>query len=177
VGKPVSGVEIEAMDPGTLEFLPRGATGELVARSPAAMTGYLPEDSPDPFLPGGWYRTGDVGSVDAEGWIAVTGRLKELIKVSGYQVSPVEIEDLLATSPLVADCAVFGSPDERRGEAPHAAVVPAPGWTPDADELLAWLTPRLAPYKQLRGVHFVDAIPRTPSGKIQRRLLARLSDR
>lgn len=139
------------------------------------MLGYLPEDSPDPFLPGGWYRTGDVGSVDADGWIVVTGRLKELIKVSGYQVSPVEIEQVLATSPLVADCAVFGVPDDRRGEAPCAAVVPAPGWTPDAGQLLDWLTPQLAPYKRVREVHFVEAVPRTASGKIQRRLLGPLA--
>ncbi|SEO49121.1 Acyl-CoA synthetase (AMP-forming)/AMP-acid ligase II [Trujillonella endophytica] len=175
VGLAPRGVQLEAIDPGTLEFLPRGRTGELVARSTAAMLGYLPEDAPDPFLDGGWYRTGDLGHVEPEGWIVVSGRLKELIKVSGYQVSPVEIENLLATSPLVADCAVFGAPDDRRGEAPCAAVVPAAGWTPDAQELLDWLSPRLAPYKRLRDVFFVEAIPRTPSGKIQRRHLTPLT--
>ena len=176
VGLPARDVEMEAIDPETLEFLPRGLTGELVARSPAAMLGYLPEDAPDPFLAGGWYRTGDLGHVEPEGWITVTGRLKELIKVSGYQVSPVEIEDLLATSPLVADCAVFGVADARRGEAPCAAVVPVPDWRPDAQQLLDWLSPQLAPYKRLRQIFFVDAVPRTPSGKIQRRFLTPLAD-
>jgi long-chain acyl-CoA synthetase len=175
VGMPARDVEIEAVDPETTAPLPRGHTGELVARSPAAMRGYLPADSANPFLDGGWYRTGDIGLVEPDGWVVVTDRLKELIKVSGYQVSPVEIENLLASCPLVRDCAVFGVPDERRGEMPCAAVVPVEGWTPDAPALLAWLSPQLAPYKQLREVYFVAEIPRTPSGKIQRRRLTDLT--
>jgi acyl-CoA synthetase (AMP-forming)/AMP-acid ligase II len=171
VGLPPDGVHVETIDPATGEFLPRGATGEIVALSPAAMKGYLPLDTPSPFLEGGWYRTGDIGIVEPDGWVVITDRLKELIRVSGYQVSPVEVESLLATSPFVRDCAVFGVPDERRGEAPVAAVVPAEGWTANADEIISWLEPQLAPYKKIREVYFVDAIPRTPSGKIQRRLL------
>ena len=171
VGLPPPGVEIEAVDPATGAFLPRGATGELVARSPAAMSGYLPAGGPSPFLDGGWYRTGDIGHVEPEGWVVVTDRLKDLIRVSGHQVSPVEVETVLAASPLVADCAVFGAPDDRRGEVACAAVVPAAGWEPDADAIRAWLAERLAPYKLPRDVHFVARIPRTASGKVQRRLL------
>ncbi|UMG91307.1 class I adenylate-forming enzyme family protein [Nocardioides sp. TF02-7] len=171
VGLPPEGVEVEARDPATGAFLPRGETGELVARSPAAMAGYLPEPEVSPFVDGGWYRTGDIGHVEPEGWVVVTDRLKDLIKVSGFQVSPVEIENVLMMSPLVADCAVYGVSDERRGEVPCAAVVPADGWTPDAAAILDWLEPQLSSYKALREVVFVDAIPRTPSGKIQRRRL------
>lgn len=173
VGLPARDVEIEAVDPMTEEFLPRGRSGELVARSPAAMLGYLPEESA--FLAGGWYRTGDIGHVEPEGWVVVTDRSKDLIKVSGYQVSPVEIETVLSTSPLVGDCAVFGVPDATRGEIACAAVVPSTGSTASPAEVIAWLTPQLAPYKQLRDVYFVDEIPRTPSGKIKRRLLPALT--
>jgi long-chain acyl-CoA synthetase len=168
VGKPPPGVELEAADPATGALLERGEPGELVARSPAAMLGYLPEPQQSPFLPGGWYRTGDLGHVEPTGWVVITGRAKEFIKVSGYQVSPVELETVLASSPLVRDCAVFALPDERRGEMPAAAVVPSDPATADAEQLIAWLTPQLAHYKQLREIHFVAEIPRTPSGKIQR---------
>jgi acyl-coenzyme A synthetase/AMP-(fatty) acid ligase len=138
------------------------------------MAGYLPADDGSPFLPDGWYRTGDIGRVEPEGWVIITGRLKELIKVSGHQVSPVELENALAESPLVADCAVFGVSDDRRGEVPCAAVVPTPNWEPDAAELVEWLARQFAPYKRLRDVYFVEEIPRTPSGKIQRRRLLTL---
>jgi acyl-CoA synthetase (AMP-forming)/AMP-acid ligase II len=168
VGKPPPAVQVEAADPATGALLKRGEVGELVALSPAAMLGYLPEPEESPFLAGGWYRTGDQGYVNPEGWVVITGRIKELIKVSGYQVSPVEIEGVLATSSLVRDCAVFGVPDERRGETPVAAVVPADPATADAAQLIAWLTPQLAHYKQLRAVYFVPEVPRTASGKIQR---------
>lgn len=176
VGLPPRDVDVETIDPATLQLLPRNREGEIVVRSPAAMLGYLPEEETSPFLPDGWYRTGDLGRVEPEGWVIVTGRLKELIKVSGYQVSPVELENALAESPLVADCAVFGVPDERRGEVPCAAVVPVAGWQSDAAELIEWLAPQFAPYKRLRDVYFVDAVPRTPSGKIQRRHLQPLGE-
>ena len=168
VGMPAAGVELEAADLATGTLLERGELGELVARSPAAMRGYLPEPQESPFLPGGWYRTGDLGYVEPAGWVIITGRIKELIKVSGYQVSPVELETALASSPLVRDCAVFAVPDERRGEMPAAAVVPDDPAAADAEQLIAWLTPQLAHYKQLRDIYFVTEIPRTPSGKIQR---------
>jgi len=168
VGMAAADVEMEAADPATGTLLERGELGELVARSPAAMRNYLPESQESPFLPGGWYRTGDLGYVEPAGWVIITGRIKELIKVSGYQVSPVEVESVLASSPLVRDCAVFGLPDERRGEMPVAAVVPNDPATADAEQLIFWLTPQLARYKQLRDIYFVAEIPRTPSGKIQR---------
>ncbi|WP_405182663.1 acyl--CoA ligase [Nocardia sp. NBC_01377] len=171
VGRAADAVEVEAMDPDSTTVLPRGSTGELVARSPARMAGYLPESTPSPFTADGWYRTGDLGSVDADGWIVISGRLKELIKVSGYQVSPVEIETVLSRSPDVADCAVVGIPDERRGEIPCAVVVRAAGSSADERSLIEWLAPELARYKRLGHVVFVDEIPRSASGKILRRRL------
>ncbi|MGH1565298.1 class I adenylate-forming enzyme family protein [Mumia sp. DW29H23] len=170
VGLPPSEVDVETVDVVTHEFLPRGSTGEIVVRSPARMKGYLPEGD-SPFLDGDWYRTGDIGHVEPEGWVVVTDRVKDIIRVSGTQVSPVEVERVLVSAPQVADCAVFGVPDERRGERPAAAVVVADGVETDAEELIAWVADRLAPYKRLRDVYFVDEIPRTPSGKIQRRHL------
>ncbi|WP_370615343.1 class I adenylate-forming enzyme family protein [Mumia sp. Pv 4-285] len=170
VGLPPSAVDVETIDVVSHEFLPRGSTGEIVVRSPARMEGYLPEGD-SPFLDGGWYRTGDIGHVEPEGWVVVTDRVKDIIRVSGTQVSPVEVERVLVSSPLVADCAVFGVPDERRGERPAAAVVVADGVDTSAEEIITWMADRLAPYKQLRDVYFVEEIPRTPSGKIQRRHL------
>lgn len=175
VGIAPVGVDVEPMDPDTLEFLPRGQIGEIVARGSSAMIGYLPESEEPPFVHGGWYRTGDIGTVDPDGWIIISDRRKDLIRVSGNQVSPVEVENVLMRSPLVRDCAVFGVADQRRGEMPCAAVIPAEGWEADEQTLIAWLTPQLAPYKALRSVYFVDEIPRTPSGKVQRRKLTALA--
>ena len=117
----------------------------------------------------GWLRTGDAGRIDADGNVFIVDRLKELIKVSGYQVAPAELEAVLATHPAVADAAVIGRPDERRGEVPVAIVVAAA--PVEEAELLAWVGERVAPYKRPHAVRFTDAIPRKPSGKVLRRLL------
>jgi acyl-coenzyme A synthetase/AMP-(fatty) acid ligase len=111
--------------------------------------------------------------VDAQGNVFVVDRLKDLIKVSAYQVAPAELEALLLTHPAVADAAVIGRPDEARGEVPVAVVVPrdeAPGQV-DGGEIIDWVAERVAPHKRIRAVRFVDAIPRTPSGKLLRRIL------
>jgi acyl-coenzyme A synthetase/AMP-(fatty) acid ligase len=97
---------------------------------------------------------------------------KELIKVSGYQVAPAELEAVLATHPAVADAAVLRRPDPASGEVPVAVVVPRPGADPGPDELLAWVAARVEPHKRVRAVRFADAIPRTRSGKLLRRALA-----
>ena len=117
----------------------------------------------------GWLRTGDAGRIDEDGNVFIVDRLKELIKVSGYQVAPAELEAVLATHPAVADAAVIARPDERRGEVPVAIVVAAA--PVEEAELLAWLGERVAPYKRPHAVRFADAIPRTPSGKVLRRVL------
>ncbi|WP_067678642.1 class I adenylate-forming enzyme family protein [Nocardia miyunensis] len=169
VGKAAPGVELRAISLETREPLGPGEIGELQARSLSVMAGYLPEDATAGAFDEGWYRTGDVGSIDAEGWIRLTDRSKEMIKVRGFQVAPAEIEAVLHAHPAVADCAVFGVPDREDGEAIVAAVTRAAEVT--ADELTALVADRLAGYKRLRRVVFVSEIPRLPSGKVLRRIL------
>ena len=174
VGRVMPNTELRVVDPGTGRDLAAGQPGELLARGPQVMAGYLhrPEATAAMVDPDGWLRTGDLGLVDGEGNVVIVDRLKELIKVSGYQVAPAELEALLATHPAVADAAVLRRPDPASGEVPVAVVVPRPGADPDPDELLAWVAERVEPHKRVRAVRFADAIPRTPSGKLLRRALA-----
>jgi long-chain acyl-CoA synthetase len=123
------------------------------------------------FSPDGFFRTGDLGWIEPGGWLHISDRLKELIKVSGFQVAPAEIERVLSTHPGVLDSAVYGIPDARRGERPKAAVVVTVDNAPGADELMAFVAERLATYKHLAAVVFVDSIPRNPAGKVLRRVL------
>ena len=171
-GQPPAGVELRAVDLETGAVLPIGETGEIQARSSTVMAGYLPEEAnAEAFTADGWYRTGDVGWLEPEGWVHLTDRSKELIKVSGFQVAPAEIEAVLHGHPGVVDCAVFGVPDEQRGEAPVAAVQLDPAHPPTPEELQQLVADTLATYKQVRRVVVVDAIPRLPSGKVLRRTL------
>src|SRR4029077_21141171 len=120
-------MELRIVDVASHQPLQAGESGEVVVRGPNVMRGYLPEDAnADAFLPGGWYRTGDIGWLEPEGWLHLTDRLKEMIKVSGFQVAPAEVEAVLHAHPAVADCAVFGVSDVRAGEVPAAAVQLAP---------------------------------------------------
>ena len=170
-GLPPEGVELRVADLDTGEVLPSGETGEIQVRSPSAMAGYLPEEATADAFADGWYRTGDVGWLEPEGWVHLTDRSKEMIKVSGFQVAPAELEAVLHSHPAVLDCAVFGLPDERAGEVPVAVVQLDPD-TPVADgELEALVADSLATYKHLRHVVVVDTIPRLPSGKVLRRTL------
>jgi acyl-CoA synthetase (AMP-forming)/AMP-acid ligase II len=117
----------------------------------------------------GWLHTGDLGYADEDGYFYIVDRLKELIKYKAYQVAPAELEALLLTHPTVADAAVVRYPDEDAGEVPKAFVVTrAPI---DPDELMAWVAERVAPYKKIRLVEFIDVIPKSASGKILRREL------
>lgn len=170
-GLPVPGVELRVVDLDTGRVLPPGQAGEIQARSPSLMAGYLPEEANTQAFSDGWYRTGDVGWLEPEGWVHLTDRSKEMIKVSGFQVAPAELEAVLLGHPSVVDCAVFGLPDERAGEVPVAAVVADPARPVTADELMRLVADSLAPYKKLRRVRIVDAIPRLPSGKALRRHL------
>ena len=148
-----------------------GETGEIQARSPSVMAGYLPDEATADAFADGWYRTGDVGWLEPEGWVHLTDRSKEMIKVNGFQVAPAEVEAVLHGHPAVVDCAVFGVADERAGEVPVAAVQLDPD-RPVADgELERLVADSLATYKHLRRVVEVDAIPRLPSGKVLRRTL------
>ena len=170
-GLPAPGVELRVVDLDTGAVLPAGETGELQARSPSVMAGYLPVDATADAFDGDWYRTGDIGWLEPDGWVHLTDRSKEMIKVKGFQVAPAEVEAVLHGHPSVADCAVFGVPDEAAGEVPVAAVLLDPDRPVDPDELLRLVADSLATYKQLRAVWVVDAIPRLPSGKVLRRVL------
>jgi acyl-CoA synthetase (AMP-forming)/AMP-acid ligase II len=173
VGRVMPNTELRVVDPATGRDLPAGRPGELLARGPQVMAGYLrrPEATAAMLDPDGWLHTGDLGLVDADGNVAIVDRLKELIKVGGHQVAPAELEALLAGHPGVADAAVLGREDPDHGEVPVAVVVPRPDAAPAAAELLAWVAERVAPHKRLRAVRFADALPRTPSGKLLRRAL------
>ena len=171
-GLPPSGVQLRVADLDTGRIVPPGEIGEIQARSPSVMAGYLPEDAnADAFADGGWYRTGDVGWLEADGWVHLTDRSKEMIKVSGFQVAPAEVEGVLLGHPAVLDCAVFGLPDERAGEVPVAAVQVDPERPVTEGELQRLVADSLATYKHLRHVVVVDTIPRLPSGKVLRRTL------
>ena len=178
-GLPGPDVEMRIVDLETHKSVPIGETGEVVVRGPNVMQGYLPEAAnEDAFLPGGWYRTGDVGWMEEEGWLHLTDRVKEMIKVSGFQVAPAEIEGLLLAHPGVADCAVYGPPHPVKGQMPHAAVVRHADSSVSEEELITWSGEQLANYKRLAAIEFVDEIPRTASGKALRRvLLERFADR
>jgi acyl-CoA synthetase (AMP-forming)/AMP-acid ligase II len=170
-GLPVGDVALRVVDLDTGAVLGPRETGEIEVRSASAMAGYLPDEATAAAFDDGWYRTGDVGWLESEGWVHLTDRCKEMIKVSGFQVAPAEIEAVLHGHPAVLDCAVFGVADERAGEVPVAAVQLEPGVDVSSEDLQALVSDSLATYKRLRALVVVDAIPRTPSGKVLRRTL------
>jgi acyl-CoA synthetase (AMP-forming)/AMP-acid ligase II len=141
------------------------------------MKGYLGDDAATAAVidRDGWVHTGDIGYLNSDGFLFIVDRLKELIKYKGYQVAPAELEAVLLTHPAVADVAVVRSPDALAGEVPKAFVVRcAPV---NSDELIEFVADRVAPFKKVRRVEFIDEIPRSPAGKILRReLIARDQD-
>jgi len=170
VGRLLPATEARLVDPATGEDSAPGEPGELWVRGPQVMAGYL--DDPGATaqtLVEGWLRTGDIARVDDDGVFWIVDRLKELIKYKGYQVPPAELEALLLTHPDVLDAAVVGVPHAEGGEAPKAFVVAAAPIEPGA--LMAWVAERVAPYKKVREVEFVERIPKSPTGKILRREL------
>ena len=169
VGLPVPGVQVRVTSLQSGEPVGPGEVGEIQARSDSLMAGYLPCEATRDALCDGWYRTGDVGYLDIGGWLRITDRSKEMIKVRGFQVASAEIEAVLHSHPAVEDCAVFGIPDGVDGESIVAAV--ATRAPVDAAELTARVGERLASYKRLSRVVFVPEIPRLPSGKVLRRVL------
>ncbi|MFF0228485.1 4-coumarate--CoA ligase family protein [Streptomyces sp. NPDC004629] len=175
VGKLIAGTEMRIVsldDPG--RDLGTGEPGEILIRGPQVMKGYLgrPDETAAMIDPDGWLHTGDVGHVDADGWLFVVDRVKELIKYKGFQVAPAELEALLLTHPGIADAAVIGVYDDDHNEVPHACVVrrsAAAG--PTEGEIMMYVAERVAPYKRIRHVTFIDGVPRSVSGKILRREL------
>ena len=163
--------ECRIIDPETGRDAATGERGEVCVRGPQVMKGYLnnPEATARTVDDDGWLHTGDIGIIDADGYLTVVDRLKELIKVKGFQVAPAELESLLLKHPQIADVAVIPVADEDSGEVPKAIVVAKGPLT--ADEVIDFLLPHVAHYKRVRQVAFVDAIPKSPSGKILRRVL------
>jgi long-chain acyl-CoA synthetase len=119
----------------------------------------------------GWLYTGDIAEMDDEGYFYIRDRKKDLIKYKGYSVAPAEVENVLFEHPDVRECAVVGMPDPVAGEVPKAFVVCLPGRTVEARELIEFCAGRIAPYKRVREVEFIDEIPKNPVGKVLRRLL------
>jgi fatty-acyl-CoA synthase len=173
VGPPLPGTEVRIGDPVSGATVPAGVVGEICARGPGIMTGYF--DDPDATARAldadGWLHTGDLGSLDGDGYVRVQGRLKDMIIRGGENIYPREIEDLLLTHPDVADVSVLGVPDAELGEQVAAFVRPAAGRSPDPDRLAAFCREHLAAYKAPRIWSVVEEFPQTASGKIQKFVL------
>ena len=168
----VPAVDLPIHDPG--KDLGPGEAGELLFRGPQVMKGYLgrPDATAAMIDADGWLHTGDIGYADDAGWLYVVDRVKELIKYKGFQVAPAELEALLLTHPGIADAAVIGMYGDDGTEVPHAHVVRSPDAAGLSEgEVLMYVAERVAPYKRVRKVTFVDAVPRAASGKILRREL------
>jgi long-chain acyl-CoA synthetase len=174
IGPVVPGTEdrIVDLEDGTRD-VGVGAVGEIAVRGPQVMRGYWnkPEDTAA-VLRDGWFFTGDVGKKDENGYVFIVDRKKEFIKYKGFGVGPAEVEAVLCEHPAVADAGVIGKPDPDAGEIPKAFVQVRAGATVTADELMAFVKERIADYKRVREVEFIDKVPRTASGKILRRELA-----
>jgi long-chain acyl-CoA synthetase len=153
--------------------LPPGETGEVALRGPSVAHGYwnLEEETAAVFRKGGWFLTGDIGYLDDDGVLFITDRKKDMIIMSGWKVYPTEVENVLVNHPAVADIAVFGVPDEHRGEVPVAAVVVKDGSQVTADDIIAFARERLSGYKVPRAVITVPALPRVHGWKLLRRTL------
>ena len=173
VGVPVADTEHRVVDLETGErTLSRGEVGEIVVRGPQVMKGYwnAPEETAR-VLRGGWFYTGDIGWIDERDYLFIVDRKKEMIKHKSWSIAPAELEALLLEYPDIVDCAVIGVPDAEAGEVPRAYIVPRAGCQLDPDALTAYVSGRVAAYKAIRQWEVVAAIPRTPSGKILRRVL------
>lgn len=177
IGKPIPGVEMKLIspEPGVREDLPEGedVVGEIAIKGPNIMKGYYgrPEATAEAIVDG-WFRSGDLGRKDADGWYYIVDRSKDMIIRGGYNVYPREIEEVLLTHPDVSLAAVIGVPHESHGEEIKAVVIRRDGATVTEDELVAWSKEQMAGYKYPRIVEFVDALPMTATGKILKRELS-----
>jgi len=171
VGPTIRNVECQVVDIATGHPVAPFQQGELWIRSPGVMKGYLhqPTATAETVDAQGWVHSGDIGYADEEGYFYVVDRVKELIKYKGYQVAPAALEAVLATHPAVTDAAVVGYPDEEAGEIPKAFVTLKSEVS--ADQILAYVAERVAPYERVRLLEVIDQVPRSASGKILRRVL------
>ena len=171
VGLPVFGVDVRCVDEHDIA-VPPGERGEVVVRGPNVMKGYFgrPEATAEA-MRGGWFRTGDIGRFDADGYLAIVDRKKDMILRGGFNVYPREIEEVLMTHPAVAMAAVIGVPDQRLGEEVKAVIVRRPGHVTTEEELLAWCREQMAAFKYPRVIELRDALPTSATGKILKREL------
>jgi acyl-CoA synthetase (AMP-forming)/AMP-acid ligase II len=173
VGVTVPNTQTRIVDPASGADAGIGEEGEIWVRGPQVMKGYLnnPQATAAMIDSDGWLRTGDLGHIDADGHLYVVDRLKELIKYKGFQVPPAELEAVLLRHPDVADAAVLGLPDEEAGEIPVGYIALRPGASASVEEIRQFVAGQVASYKQLRRLEVIDAIPKSASGKILRRVL------
>ncbi len=175
IGTPIPGVEMKLLaGEGWEELTDPDGIGEIAIKGHNIMKGYYqrPEATAEAIDPDGWFRSGDLGRKDADGWYYIVDRSKDMIIRGGYNVYPREIEEVLLTHPAVSLAAVIGVPHESHGEEIKAFVIPAPGATATPDEIVAWAKEQMAAYKYPRIVEIVDALPMTATGKILKRELS-----
>lgn len=172
LGTPLDGVRTRVVDPDGNDVGP-GVDGELLVRGPGTAAGYwrLPEASAEVFGPDGWVATGDIVTADPDGHLTIRGRRKEMFIQGGYNVYPVEVENVLTAHPAVAMAAGIGVPDPLLGEVGHYYIAARPGHRLDTDELIAFCAARLADYKVPRQIELVDELPTTPTGKVAKAVL------
>nr|AVX48616.1 acyl-CoA synthetase 5 [Tagetes erecta] len=173
VGYILPNLEVKFVDPDTGRSLPSNTPGEICVRSQCVMKGYYKNEveTAQTIDEQGWLHTGDIGYIDDEGDVFIVDRMKELIKYKGFQVAPAELEGILLGHPSVEDAAVVGLPDKEAGEIPGAHVVISKDAKESEEDLMKYVANNAAHYKKVRVLHFVDNIPKSPSGKIMRRLI------
>ena len=173
IGLPLPDVEARIVDHETLQDKPAGEAGELWVRGPQVMAGYWnqPDETAKTITADGWLRTGDIARMDADGYFYIVDRLKDIIIVSGFNVVPREVEEVLFEHPKVQEAVVAGVPDRQLGEVVKAYVVLKPGESATADEIIAFCRERLTAYKVPRQVEFRSELPKTMVGKLLRRVL------
>jgi acyl-CoA synthetase (AMP-forming)/AMP-acid ligase II len=171
-GRVSFGWEVRIVDPDGRD-VPVDSPGELLIRGECLFAGYWrdPDATAAAFADGGWYRTGDVASLTADGYLFILDRAKDMIISGGENIYPAEVEAVLAGHPAVADVAVVGRPDPTWGEAVHAVIIPATGQVPSAAEITAWCRDRLAHFKCPKTIEFAQVLPRTTTGKVLKREL------
>lgn len=173
IGIPLVNTDSKIVDMETgMRELPPGEPGELIIKGPQVMKGYWkkPEETAA-VLKDGWFYTGDLATMDEDGYFYIVGRKKELIIAGGFNVYPIEVEEVIYQHPAVAEAVVYGIPDSYRGETVKAAIVPRQNAAVSADEIIAWCSERLARYKVPRIIEFRTELPKTTVGKILRRTL------
>ena len=177
LGIPAFDTESFVIDPETFKVLPPGESGEIVVRGPQMLIGYWKKEQA---YRESWvevegksfFRTGDLGRMDEDGYFFISDRLKRMINAAGFKVWPAEVEAAMYQHPAIKECCIIASPDERKGETVKAVVVLKPEAAgTKAEAIIEWMRTKMAAYKVPRKVEFIDALPRTPSGKIQWRSL------